>query len=177
MSGNDSTPEVAAIEAKIQAWLQQNQNKFQLDLTQNPLEFKKHSDTLFSASQDQLYITLGFNEAGLNQNSTLADFQSAFNFVALDKLPLPGLDGIPPQWKLRPQTPMSSFSDGVTLEKYDPSTQTLKLTIQTNFFAVYGNIPQEHPIMDAPAPKGTYLQVRQDFQGDIQLNAKLDFSE
>lgn len=175
MADNDTTPEVAVIEAKIQAWLQQNQNQFQLDLTKSPINFKKHSDTLFSANDDQLYITLGFSDATLNQNSTLEQFQAAFNFVALDNLPLPGLTGIPSQWKLRPQTPMSSFSEGVTLEQYDSSTQILQLTIDAKFFAVYGNIPQQHVLMDAPSPKGTYLQVRQDFQGVIKLNAKLNF--
>ncbi len=49
---------------------------------------------------------------------------------------------------------MSSFSEGVTLEQYDPNTQILQ-------------------IADAPAAKGTYLQVRRDIYGVIRLRTKL----
>jgi hypothetical protein len=121
-------------------------------------------------------ITLGFNDEGLTKDSSLNQLRSNFNFIVLDRLPVPGLDGIPTQWKIYPQTPMSSFSEGVTLEQYDPNTQILQLTVQTKFFAIYGTIPQKYPIADAPSPKGTYLQVRRDIQGVIQLRAQLIFN-
>ncbi|CAF2390654.1 unnamed protein product [Rotaria sp. Silwood2] len=117
----------------------------------------------------------GFNE-GLTKDSSLEQFRSNFNFIALDRLPVPGLDGVPSQWQIYPQTPISSFSEGVTLEQYNSNTQILQLNVQTRFFAIYGNIPQNPPIACAPAPKGTYLQVRRDIQGIIKLKAKLVFN-
>ncbi|CAF1469453.1 unnamed protein product [Adineta steineri] len=176
MAGEQDTQEVAAIKTQIESWLKTNNNTLKLDLTNNTLDFKKICDTLFTSDQATIRITLGFKDDNLTKNSSLDQFRSSFNFVALDRLPIPGLDGVPSQWNIYPQTPMSSFSEGVTLEHYDPNTQTLQIHIQTKFFAIYGSVPQEHPMMDAAAPNGTYLQVRRDIKGDIKLNAKLNFN-
>jgi hypothetical protein len=176
MADDQDTPEVAAIVSRIELWLDKHQNKLELDLTKNPIAFNQHSGTLFTGHEHQVAITLGFNDEGLTKDSSLNQLRSNFNFIVLDRLPVPGLDGIPTQWKIYPQTPMSSFSEGVTLEQYDPNTQILQLTVQTKFFAIYGTIPQKYPIADAPSPKGTYLQVRRDIQGVIQLRAQLIFN-
>jgi len=176
MADDQDTPEVAAIVSRIESWLDKHQNKLELDLTKNPIAFNQHSGNLFTGHEHQVAITLGFNDEGLTKDSSLNQLRSNFNFITLDRLPVPGLDGIPTQWKIYPQTPMSSFSEGVTLEQYDPNTQILQLTVQTKFFAIYGTIPQKYPIADAPSPKGTYLQVRRDIQGVIQLRAQLIFN-
>jgi hypothetical protein len=176
MAAQQDTPEVASITARIESWLDAHKNKIELDLTKDPIDFNQHSGNLFTGHKPQVAITLGFNDEDLNQNASLDQLRSNFNFIALDRLPVPGLDGIPSQWQIHPQTPVSSFSEGVTLEQYDPNTQILKLTVQTQFFAIYGNIPQKHQMACAPAPKGTYLQVRRDIQGVIKLTAKLVFN-
>jgi hypothetical protein len=176
MADDQDTPEVAAIVSRIELWLDKHQNKLELDLTKNPIAFNQHSGTLFTGHEHQVAITLGFNDEGLTKDSSLNQLRSNFNFIALDRLPVPGLDGVPPQWNIYPQTPISSFSEGVTLDQYDPNTQILQLTIQTRFFAIYGSVPQQHQLACGPAPKGTYLQVRRDIQGLIKLHAKLDFN-
>ena len=176
MAAEQDTPEVAAIVSRIESWLDAHQNKIDLDLTSTPIEFKQHSDTLFTGSRDQVAITLGFSEGGIQTEHSLDQLRSAFSFIALDRLPVPGLQGVPSQWQIYPQTPMSSFTEGVTLEKYDPTTQILQLRVQTQFFAIYGTVPQKHPLADAPSPRGTYLQVRRDIQGDIRVQAKLVFT-
>ena len=176
MANEQDTPEVASIKSHIESWLDTHKNKLELDLTNESIEFPRHSGTLFTSGTDQVAVTLGFNDEGLTKNSSLDQLRSSFNFIALDRLPVPGLHGVPSTWKIYPQTSMSSFSEGVTLEQYDPNTQVLRLTVQTQFFAIYGNIPQKHPIADAPAPKGTYLQVRRDIEGLIKINAKLVFN-
>jgi len=176
MADDQDTPEVASIKSLIESWLDKHQNKLELDLTKNPIPFNQHSGTLFTSNEHQVAITLGFNNEGLTKDSSLDQFRSNFNFIALDRLPVPGLDGVPPQWNIYPQTPISSFSEGVTLDQYDPNTQILQLTIQTHFFAIYGSVPQQHQLACGPAPKGTYLQVRRDIQGLIKLHAKLDFN-
>jgi hypothetical protein len=175
MADDKDTPEVAAITSRIESWLTAHQNKLELDFTGNPIDFKQHSGTLFTGTKPQVGITLGFNDENLTKDASLDKLRSSFNFVVLDRLPIPGLDGVPPQWQIYPQTPMSSFSEGVTLEQYDSNTQILQLNIQTTFFAIYGRVPQEHQMACGPAPKGTYLQVRRDIQGVINLRAKLIF--
>jgi len=182
MSHYQNTPEITAIEAQIQSWLHQNRYQFQLDLTNLPLKFEQMNSApgIFSTTSDapyNIYIQILFKNQNLNKNTTLEELRSSFDRVALDHIPLPGLYGIPTHWKISPRTPISSFSDGVTFEYYDPSTRILQLSIRTNFFAVSGEIPQRFPIMDAPAPRGTSFQVRQNFQGFIRLRAKLVFSK
>ncbi|UJR10702.1 hypothetical protein I4U23_014895 [Adineta vaga] len=174
MSDDQETPEVAAIQAQLGSWLDSHR-QLKLDLTNPPLDFKKINNSIFNTDQNKVRISIGFTSENLTKNSSLEDFQSSFSFVALDHLPIPDLHGIPSQWDIYPQTPMSSFSEGVTFEQYDPSTQILQLNIETRFFAFYGRIPQEHYIADAGLPKGTCLQLRRDFEGSIKLRAKLHF--
>ena len=176
MADSNETPEVADITSRINSWLDQHKNRIEIDLQKNPINFNQHSENLFTGGEGQVAITLGFTEGNLTKNSSVDQFRKNFNFIALDRLPCPGLSGVPSQWQLYPQTPMSSFSEGVNIEQYDPNTQILQLKIQTDFFAIYGRVPQEFPIMDAPSPKGTYLQVRRDIQGVIHLRAKLVFN-
>jgi hypothetical protein len=176
-SNKEYPPEVAAIVSTIESWLDKNNSKIDIDLSKDPIEFEQVTSTLFTGTKPQVRITIGFTDENLTKNASIDQLRSGLNFVALDRLPLPGLSGIPPQWELRPQTPMSSFSEGITLEQYDPNTQILKLNIKTEFFAIYGQIPQEHKIADRSLPKGTYLQVRRDIQGTIKVAVKLVFSK
>jgi hypothetical protein len=176
MADDEDTSEVASIVTCIELWLDTHNNKLELDLTKDPIEFGKNSPTIFNSKSSQVSISLGFKYGGFTKKTSLDELRSSFNYIALDRLPIPGLDGIPSQWKIYPQTPTSSFSEGVTLQQYDPNTQILQLTIETQFFAIYGSIPQKHPIAGAAAPKGTYLQVRRDIQGFIKLRAKLIFN-
>jgi hypothetical protein len=174
-SNKEYPPEVAAIVSTTESWLDKNNNKIDIDLSKDPIEFEQVTSTLFTGTEPQVRITIGFTDENLTKNASIDQLRSGLNFVALDRLPLPGLNGIPPQWELRPQTPMSSFSEGIVLDQYDPNTQILKLTVQTEFFAISGDIPQVHPVLDTSAPKGTYLQVRRDIQGVIKIAAKLIF--
>ena len=176
MASEQKTEEVRAIEGRIESYLDEHRNKIEVNLGNTPLEFSQHSGTLFTAGQDKVAMTLGFKDGNIKKNDSLEKLRSNFNFVALDRLPVPGLSGVPAQWEIYPQTPISSFSEGVTFESYDPQTQVLAVRVQTNFFAIYGRIPQEHPIADRGAPAGTYLQVRRDIQGDIRVHAKLVFA-
>jgi hypothetical protein len=175
MADDEDTPEVASIKSRIESYLDRHKNKIEIDLTKDPIDFKQHSGTLFTGHKAEVAVTLGFKDENLTKNSSLDQLRSSFNFIALDRLPVPGLDGVPSQWQIYPQTPISSFSEGVTLEQYDPNTQVLQLTVKTNFFAIYGTVPQQHPIACGRAPKGTYLQVRRDIEGIIKINAKLVF--
>ena len=176
MAEEQKTAEVVAIESQIESYLDKHHNKIELNLTSAPIKFGQHDGTLFTAGQDQVSMTLGFKDANVNKNDTLEKLRSNFNFITLDRLPVPGLTGVPAQWEIYPQTPTSSFSEGVTLESYDPHSQTLAIRVQTNFFAIYGNIPQTNRVACGRAPAGTYLQVRREIQGDIRVRAQLVFA-
>ncbi len=139
-----------------------------MDLTKDPIEFKPFGNTIFNGHAPQVSISLDFKDEGITKTSSLDEIRSSFNYIVLDRLPVPGLHGVPSQWQIYPETRISSFSEGVTFEQYDSNTQILQLTVQTRFFAIYGEVPQEL--------KGTYLQVRRDIQGVIKLRAKLVFN-
>jgi hypothetical protein len=175
MADEQDTPEVASIVSHIQSWLKTHHNKLELDFTKDPIEFGG-SSTDFTSRNPQLAIILGFNDEGVTKDSSLDQIRANFNYIALNKLPVPGLEGVPPKWEIYPQTPISSFSEGVTFENYDTHTQILQFTVQTSFFAIYGRLPQKNPVACAPSPKGTYLQVREDIQGHIKIRAKLVFN-
>ena len=177
MADDQDTPEVAALTSRINSWLDKLNNRIEIDLRNKPLNFRPITEDLFGTDEDQASITIGFKDGCPTKNSSVAEFRDKFNFLAFDRLPCPGLEGVPSQWIIYPQTPMSSFSEGVTIEQYDPNTQVLSMEIQTNFFAIYGKVPQKYPIADAASPKGTYLQVRRDIQGVVHLRAKLVFNQ
>ena len=178
MGANDEyPPEVRAIVSTIESWLDKNDNKIDLDLSQDPIDFKQLAPALFIGTKAKVRITLIFTNENSIKDASLDQLRSSIDRVALDKLPLPGLDGIPPQWEVHPQTRWSSFPEGITLNHYDPNTHILKFTVQTNFFAICGYIPQVPSILDAPAPKGTHLQVRRDIQGVIKIAARLIFEQ
>ena len=169
------TPEVAQIRSNIESWLDRNQNNIRYDLTNSPINFNRHSDSLFTGNADHLAITLGFNNGSIGPGSSLNELRACFSFIALDRLPVPGLQGVPSKWKIHPQTPMSSFSEGVTLQEYDSHTRTLTVHVNTRFFAIYGSVPPEFPIACGRAAPGTYLQVRRDIGCDLKFKAQLVF--
>lgn len=175
MSEEQDTPEVKQLRTSIENWLDGNQNRLEYNLTANAINFNRHSGSLFTGHGDQLAITIGFKDESIDETITLEQLRSKFNFIALDRLPLPGLQALPAKWQIYPQTPVSSFSDGVTLETYDTQTNTLKINVKTKFFAIYGSIPPEHPMGCGRAPPGTYLQVRRDIECNLTFTAKLHF--
>lgn len=114
------------------------------------------------------YINLGF-QGKITADMTAADLQKKFKYVALDKLPTPGLDVT--GWNIKPQTPVSSFSKGVEFLSYKDGV--VKLRIKTNFFALYGRNPNVLVPADAPSPAGSYFQIRKNFPLDLTLEARL----
>ncbi len=92
-----------------------------------------------------------------------------FTRVALDKLPMAGLDV--KGWEIKPQTPVSSFNKGVEFLSYKDGI--VKVRIKTSFYAIYGRNPNVLVPADAPSPKGSYFQIRKGFPLDLTLEAPL----
>jgi hypothetical protein len=160
MADEKDTPEVASIKSHIESWLDAHNNKIELDLTDDNIDV-------------QQYVGIGFSDEDIASGDSLDKLRSRFNYIALNRLPVPGLQNIASNWDIYPQTPLSSFSEGVTFDKYDSKTQSLYLTVNTRFFAIYGSKHLTGPRMAcAPSPPGTYLQVRRDIEGLIRLRIK-----
>lgn len=114
------------------------------------------------------YINLIF-KGKITPDMDAATLQKNFTRVALDKLPTPGLDI--KGWEIKPQTPVSSFSDGVKFLSYKDGI--VKVQIKTNFFALYGRDPSVRVPAGAPSPAGSYFQIRKNFPLDLTLEAPL----
>lgn len=114
------------------------------------------------------WVTLAFHGT-FNESTSLETMQKNFWFATLDQLPTPGLDV--PGWKIKPQTPRSSFKDGVKLLKFGQGE--INVSIKTEFFALYGRDPGILVPADAPAPANSYFQIRKKFPLDLTLSAPL----
>jgi hypothetical protein len=116
-----------------------------------------------------IYISIGFNKDVL-PSSTVQDLQSSLGYVSLDEVPMPGFN-YPSGWDIYPQTPSSSFKDGVTIVSYQNGR--LHFKVNTRFFAVYGRLRRVKVPAGGSTPKHAYFQVRKDINGLIDVNMPL----
>lgn len=121
---------------------------------------------MYVLNQDGWYVNLGF-EGKIDKTTPLKDLEAKFKYIALDRVITPGLDV--PGWEVRPQTPVSSFKEGVDFVSLENGQLTVK--VKTKFFALYGRNPNVLVPADAPSPKGSYFQIRQGFPLDLTLTA------
>ena len=126
--------------------------------------------TKFSFQQSGWRVSFAFH-GELSAKTPLKTLEKKFWYVALDRLPTPGLDL--PGWEVRPQTPTSSLEKGVQILAYRDGK--IKLLVRTKFFALYGRDPAVVVPADAPAPPGSYFQIRREFPLDLTLEAPFAF--
>jgi hypothetical protein len=93
--------------------------------------------------------------------------RSAFRFAALDRLPTPGLEI--PGWEVWPATPTSSINRGVEIVAH--ADGRIRLRVRTPLFALQGRDPSVMVPADAPAPAGSFFQIRRPFPLDLRLDA------
>lgn len=134
----------------------------------SPLPSTPINDHLFAFREGNLYIGLGFSEPP-SSNSTLEELRATFKHIALDRIPVPGVEAT--NWETRLQTPRSSFKEGVTLESWKDGV--LRIRVQTEFFAAYGRRTDIRIPADARMPKGTYFQIRQPIKADLVIEGRL----
>jgi hypothetical protein len=86
--------------------------------------------------------------------ATAADLQDAFSHVVLEDLPH-GLSV--PNWRFTVQTPVSSFSEGVSFSA--PSAGRIRIQIDTALYGVYGHSKRASciPPADGPSAPTCYL--------------------
>ena len=113
-------------------------------------------------------VSLGFSDV-IEADTPLDVVRKRLKYVALDRLPTPGLDV--PGWEIRPRTPVSSFRDGV--EIVDFRDGRIRVRVKSGFFALYGRDPSVLVPADAPSPKSAYFMIRQKFPLDLTIEAPL----
>jgi len=126
--------------------------------------------TKFNFQQPGWWVSLAFH-GELSAKTPTKTLQKKFWYIALDRLPTPGLDL--PGWEVRPRTPTSSVQKGVEILAYGEGK--IKLRVRTKFFALYGRDPSVLVPADAPAPPGSYFQIRKEFPLDLTLEAPFAF--
>lgn len=130
-------------------------------------------DTMYTLNRDGWYVTIGL-QGKLQADDTAASLQKRLKFVALDKVPTPGLEV--KGWEIKPRTPISSFKDGVEIRSFENGIATISL--KTSCFCLSGAVRQEllgpQPA-DAGLPEGSYFQLRQAIPLEIVFEAPLGF--
>ena len=134
----------------------------------SPLPSQPVNDHLFAFTEGPVYIGIGFGIAP-KADSTLKELQDNLKHVALDQVPVPGVKA--GNWETRLQTPVSSFKDGVTLEKYENGVLTFR--VKTEFFAAYGRRTDLILPADAGLPPDAYFQIRTPIKADLLIEGRL----
>ena len=126
------------------------------------------NSTSFDFNQAGWQLTVGFS-GKVTVDTKLDDLRKRLTFVALDKLPTPGLEV--PGWEIKPRTPTSRISKGVELVALEDRSLTLK--VKTQCFALHGTNPKLMKLVpaDAGSPKSAYFQIRKRFPLELTLTA------
>jgi hypothetical protein len=128
--------------------------------------------TTFRLQQPGWMLSFMF-KGEITKDTPLEEVRKQFWRVALNRLPTPGLEL--PGWEVRPQTPVSSFTDGVEILAFGDGN--IKLRVKTEFFALYGRDPSVLVPADAASPQGSYFQIRKKFPLDLTLEAPFTISK
>lgn len=132
-------------------------------------------NTMFVLSDDLWSITLGF-EGAVNGKTPLETLRQKFSYIALDKVPTPGL--AIPGWDIKPVTPISSLrkAEGA-VEILAAGDGKIALRVKTHFFALSGRNPRVLVPADAASPPGSYFQIRQRFELNLTLEVPFVMSK
>lgn len=163
----------AWIKALPKAGLVLNEKRAESGFVGRPIAGSKN--TMFVLSDGPWYITLGF-EGAVSADTPLETLREKFSYIALDRVPLPGLDL--PGWKVRAQTPMSSIrKKAKAVEILKAGGGKITFRVKTHFFAIYGSDPSVLVPADAPSPAGSYFQIRERFDLDLTIEAPFGLKE
>lgn len=128
------------------------------------------TDSSFHYSGIAGQVSIGFT-APISPTTPLETVRKSLNFIALDRLVLPGLHV--PGWQVTPRTPMSSFREGVTIEDFREGK--IKIRVQTRFFAIGGRKMTAacEPVPDEALPPTCFFEVRRDLPGTVTIELPL----
>ena len=125
-------------------------------------------NTMFVFSHDGWYITLGF-EGAVSEKTPLETLREKWSYIALDKVPTPGLEQ--EGWEIKPRTPVSSLRKASgAVEFLEGGDGKISIRVKTHFFALYGRELGILVPADAPTPEGSYFQIRKKFNLDLSMD-------
>lgn len=175
-----------SVVSKVEKWLEGSNNTIELKLTlSTPLDGlveqnfhgrAEHGPSFaYSSTSEQgikIYFLISFTKI-ISPSSTVEELRDALNFVTLDDIPLQGFE-YPTGWSIRPQTPVSSFKEGVEIVSYENGR--LHYKIDTRFFCIYGNCDETiiGSCNPPPAPN-TFFCIERDIRGVIDVDMPLIF--
>lgn len=126
--------------------------------------------TTFELDQGDYRVSFTFR--GEHPAATpLVTLREQFWHAVIDRVPTPDFEV--PGWETRPLTPTSSFEQGVELVSLADGRATFR--VRTEFFALSGTDPTVIVPADAPAPEGSFFQLRRRFPLDLTLSAPVTF--
>jgi len=133
-----------------------------------PRRAKRINDRQFAFRGADTYVGVGFSKPP-RQDSTLADLQDTFKYVALDKVPVPGIRSS--GWEILLRTPRSAVTEGVTIESWEDGV--LRIRVRTEFHAIWGRRTDMVLPEDAGMPEGTFFNVRSPVKADLVIDGRL----
>lgn len=171
-------PTAAEAEAKAAAWLDRLGDRgLVLDATlAEPGFVVRQGDsavgrvTKFELEQEGYRVSFTFR--GEHTAATPpATLRERFWHAVIDRVPTPGFDLA--GWETRLLTPASSFDQGVELVSLAAGRATFQ--VKTEFFAISGRDPAVLVPADAPAPPGSFFQLRRRFPLALTISAPVAF--
>lgn len=132
--------------------------------------FVKQFGTQFSYTAGAYAVSFGMNKDIAASDLTLELLQREFRYFSIESLPLPGFQGLD-GWEVFPQTPSSSFSEGVQFVSLLDGVLTIR--VKTSFFQIYGFDTRVDVPADAGAPEGSFFSVQRTFPLDLTLTAPI----
>ncbi|MCA9174423.1 MAG: hypothetical protein KDB14_08055 [Planctomycetales bacterium] len=126
--------------------------------------------TRFSFQQSGWWVTVAC-KGKHGADASLDTLRKSFQYATIDRMPTPGLafQG----WEIMPRTPTSSITKGVKLVEFGEGR--MKVDIQTGAFALTGRDTGILVPADAPAPPGSYFQIRKPFPIHVTISAPVKF--
>uniref|UniRef100_A0A1X7UKS9 Uncharacterized protein n=1 Tax=Amphimedon queenslandica TaxID=400682 RepID=A0A1X7UKS9_AMPQE len=174
-------PHVKSIISEVEKWLESINYTLRLEFKEsNPRKGLVEYDipgldeaALFIHDQSsKTYFNIGF-KMRVTPDSSLEDLQKNLDYVALDRLPMPGFN-TPRGWAIVPQTAMSSFKEGVKIISYENGH--IVYTIETEFFSIYGSMPGKEPPCGLPAAPGTFFRLEFEENKKLKCVMKVDMA-
>ncbi len=167
----------AEAEEQARAWLDNlGKRGLVVEEVSKKIAFKRRynksvKSTSFQFSQEGWWVSVAFS-GEVTAKTSLKELRKRVKYVALDKVPTPGLEI--PGWQVKPRTPTSSFKKGVEIEALKDGVLSLK--VKTECFALYGTDPKKMALVpaDAGAPKAASFHIRKSFPLELKLSAPLE---
>lgn len=163
MDCENDVSEAKQLTAEANRWLDSTGDAGLVLVQKESAGFVKQSGRQFRYKSGDCPVSIGMGGDIAAEDLTLDILRTRFSFVGTDSLPLPGFQSLE-GWEVFPQTPVSSFSEGVEFVSF--ADRTVSLRVKTIFFAIYGRDTRDLVPADALSPADYFFNVWRPFPLD-----------